>query len=59
MNLMKSTFIIIGILTLFVLQACAQESLFKKIDEIVLEEAKYDLFSGTMLVAKDGKTIYK
>jgi len=56
---MKSTFIIIGILTLFVLQACAQESLFKKIDEIVLEEAKYDLFSGTMLVAKDGKTIYK
>lgn len=32
--------------------------MFKKIDAIVQAEVKYDLFSGTILIAKDGKIIY-
>ena len=39
MSLITSTFIIAGFLSLSVFQACAQDSLFKKIDEIVLAEA--------------------
>lgn len=34
------------------------ESVIEKIDQIVQAESKYDLFSGTVLVAKDGKILY-
>jgi len=34
------------------------ELIVKKIDEIVKADAKYDLFSGSVLVAQDGKIIY-
>ncbi|NIM91121.1 MAG: serine hydrolase [Candidatus Aminicenantes bacterium] len=35
-----------------------QKSTIKKIDEIVQAEAKYDLFSGTVLVAKEARILY-
>jgi len=58
LNLLTSRYIIIFLLFLFVYQASAQDSLYNKIDEIVQSEVKYDLFSGTILVAKDGEIIY-
>jgi len=59
MNLITPTVIIICLLVFPVFQVFAQDSLFNKIDEIVQSEAKYDLFSGTILVAKKGKIIYE
>jgi len=38
--------------------AHANQIIRGKIAEIVEAEAQYDLFSGTVLVAKDGKIIY-
>jgi CubicO group peptidase (beta-lactamase class C family) len=52
------TLLLICLFSVFVLQTFAQDSLYKKIDEIILAESKYDLFSGTVLVAKDGSIIY-
>jgi CubicO group peptidase (beta-lactamase class C family) len=40
-------------------RALGEKDLRQKIDEIVKAEAKYDLFSGSVLVAKDGKIIYE
>jgi len=57
-NLVKSIFTIVYLLFLHAPHATAQDSLYKKIDEIVQGEVKYDLFSGTILVAKEGKIIY-
>ena len=36
----------------------SEKSLIEKIDEIVKAEAAYDLFSGTVLVAENGKILY-
>ena len=58
-NLTTLVIIISGFLSLFNFQACSQNPLFEKIDEIVLAEEKYDLFSGSVLVAKDGEIIYQ
>jgi CubicO group peptidase (beta-lactamase class C family) len=35
-----------------------QSTLYEKIDEIVQAEVRYDLFSGTVLIAEDGRIIY-
>jgi CubicO group peptidase (beta-lactamase class C family) len=36
----------------------AQPTMYERLDEIVQAEARCDLFSGTVLVAEDGKIIY-
>jgi CubicO group peptidase (beta-lactamase class C family) len=46
------------VLLLFPITVLGQDAFYHKIDEIVQAEARYDLFSGTMLVAKDGRIIY-
>ena len=57
-NLFRSTIIIVFLLTFSISHAFSQNLLSKKIDKIVKAEVKYDLFSGVILVAKDGEVIY-
>jgi len=52
------SFTVIGLNSLFVTPVFGEKDLPEKIDEIVKAEAKYDLFSGTVLVAKNGETVY-
>ena len=57
-HLILTILIVAYLFTLHSSRASAQDSLYKKIDEIVQAEAKYDLFSGTILVAEKGEIIY-
>lgn len=36
----------------------AQPTMYERLDEVVRAEATYDLFSGTVLLVKDGEIIY-
>jgi CubicO group peptidase (beta-lactamase class C family) len=47
-----------GVIALLATSVLGQLSLHGKIAEIAEAEAQYDLFSGTVLVARDGKIIY-
>jgi CubicO group peptidase (beta-lactamase class C family) len=49
---------LLGVLLVSSAAALADESLRNKIEEIVQAEVEYDLFSGTVLVAENGRTIY-
>ncbi len=50
--------IIIFIFYIFPISGFGQNTLRAKIDEIVQAEARFDLFSGTVLLAENGKIIY-
>jgi len=49
---------IISLYGLFATPVLGEKNLHERIDEIVKADAKYDLFSGTVLVAKNGEMIY-
>ncbi len=53
-------FLLVAMLFLFLSAASAwgQKSIIEKTDEIVQAEAKYDLFSGVVLVAEEGRILY-
>ncbi|MCK4943738.1 MAG: serine hydrolase [Candidatus Aminicenantes bacterium] len=51
--------IFIILISVFLLAGTSgHKSIIQKTDDIVQAEKKYDLFSGTILVAKDGKILY-
>ncbi len=57
-NIFLSIGILISVVAITASPLYAQPIISEKIAEIVEAEAKYDLFSGTVLVAKDGEIIY-
>ena len=63
---MKKSKSLLKVLLMFILGFClvifnvhAQDSVYSKIEKIVMAEAKHELFSGTVLVAKNGKVVYE
>ncbi|UCF06038.1 MAG: serine hydrolase [bacterium] len=53
-----ASFTVIGLNGFLTKPVFGEKDLQEKIDEIAEAEAKYDLFSGSVLVAKNGETIY-
>jgi CubicO group peptidase (beta-lactamase class C family) len=48
----------VGVVCSLATPLTGQPTMYEKIDEIVQAEARYDLFSGVVLVAEDGKITY-
>jgi CubicO group peptidase (beta-lactamase class C family) len=57
MNSIQKISFVISCIILYILPLSAQE-MVEEIDQVITEYVKLDLFSGTVLVAKDGDVVY-